>query len=252
LWGLGAGFWGTAAKAAAQVARSEKDVYVGDSRIRIVVAEVNAKGRHGFIYFHPHENEHGSAAVTRHTIREFGGRLVEIRSQGEQLVKFRFKGVTYSFDPNRMFTDAGLESSLAHFAPISQGPLDCARNLRNAVLSELGRGKTPIIAVHNNAPQGISALYYQNSGMFAAQAARVVINPAQNPHDFFVVLDERLFRRLHHAGFNTVLQAPNAPDDGSLAVFCQQHHWPYVSVEAADSDMNQQQRMLEALPAAIA
>lgn len=253
LFSLGAGFTGTPWEATAeQETRTEKVIYVGETRVRILVAEVKAKGHSGFIYFHPHENEHGSAVVTRHVIRAEGGRLVEIRSQGERLITFKLKGTTYSFDPNRMFTDAGLDSSLAHFAPISEAPLDCARNLRKAVLNLLGDGKTPIVAVHNNGEDRLSALSYRKGGPLQAQASKVALNPNERPHNFFLVLDQVVFSRLHHAGFNTVLQAPNAPDDGSLSIFCQQNHWPYVNVEAAENDMNQQQRMLEALPAVMA
>lgn len=253
LLGLGAGFSGTLNNVnAEQETRSEKVVYVGDTRVSILVAAVKAKGRRSFIYFHPHENEHGSAAVTRHTIRQSGGRLVEIRCQGERLITFKLKGSTYSFDPSRMFTDAGLESSLAHFAPISKAALDCARNLRNVVLGLLGDGKAFIVTVHNNNRRNLSALSYQKGGMLETQAAKVALNPNENPHNFFLVLDYRIFRRLHHAGFNTVLQSPDAPDDGSLCSFCQQHGWPYVTVEAAESDMNHQQRMLDTLLALTA
>lgn len=236
---------------AEQETRTEKLVYVGETRVRILVAQVS-KGPGGFIYFHPHENEHGSAVVTRHAVREFGGRLIEIRSQGDRFITFRLRGKTYSFDPNRMFTDAGLESSLAHFAPMGEAVFECARHLRQAVIKQLGDGKRPIVAVHNNGEDRINALSYRKGGPLQAQAAKVALNPKERPHNFFLVLDEQLFSRLHHAGFNTVLQSPNAPDDGSLCVFCQQNHWPYVNVEAAESDMNQQQRMLAALPAAMA
>lgn len=232
---------------AEQETRSEKVVYVGESRVRILVAEASAKGGRSFIYFHPHENEHGSAVVTRHVIRESGGRLIEIRSQGERLITFKLKGSTYSFDPNRMFTDAGLESSLAHFAPTPAAAFDTARNLRHVVLKLLGNGKTPIIAVHNDSDTNISALSYRKGGPLESQAAKVAINPKEQPQNFFVVLDDELFKRLHHAGFNAVLKSPDAPDDGSLSYLCQQNQWTFVTVEAAENEMDQQERMLETL-----
>ena len=225
---------------------------MGDTRVRVVVAEVTRKGSEGLIYFHPHENEHGSAVVTRHTVQVAGGRLVEIRCEGDRLITFRLKGSTYSFDPNRMFTDAGLQRSLSHFGPFSPEALDCGRNLRHAVLNQLGEGKTPIVAVHNNAEDGVNALAYRKGGQFAAQASKVAINPKEKPHNFFLVLDEGLFSRLHHAGFNTVLESPHVSDDGSLAFLCLQHQWPFINVEASEGDINQQQRMLDALPKALA
>jgi len=240
-----------AAAKADQEARSENTILVGETRVRLVVMEVKAGTPGAFVYFHPHENEHGSAVVTRHAIRERGGRLVEIRSEGDRLITFRVKGATYSFDPNRMFTDIGLEHSLSHFGPSSPPAVECARLLRDAVIKQLGGGKTPIIAVHNNAEGDISVLAYRKGGALAEHAARVAVNPKEKPHNFFLVLDETIFKRLHHAGFNTVLQSPDSPDDGSLSVFCQQHNWPYINIAAAESDINQQQRMLESIPAVM-
>jgi hypothetical protein len=242
---------GAACTGTAQEVRTDRLIYVGDTRVRVLVADVKPKGHPTFVYFHPHENEHASALVARHTIRALGGRLVEIRSEGDRLITFRLKGSTYSFDPNRMFTDLGLKRSLSHYGPFSEAAMDAARGLRNAVLNQFEKGKKPIVALHNNAEDGVDALYYKKGGQLAAQAAKVALNPKEQPRNFFIVLDDGLFGRLHHAGFNTVLQSPNPPDDGSLGVFCQQHNWSYVNVEASEGDISQQQRMLDALPAAI-
>jgi hypothetical protein len=231
--------------------RSEKTVMVGETRVRVVVADVKAKGEPELIYFHPHENEHGSAVVTRHILRQSGGKLVEIRSEGDRLITFKLKGATYSFDPNRMFTDVGLAHSLTHFGPTSEPAMMAGRKLRNAVLAELGNGKVAIVAVHNNAEDGITALSFRSDGPLSAQAARIAVNPKESAHNFFLVLDDGLFDRLHHLGFNTVLQSNNPPDDGSLSVYCGQHQWQYVNVEAAESDTNQQERMLMALSEAL-
>jgi hypothetical protein len=250
--GMGGAFaTGASRLSAASEVRSEKTVYVGETKVRVVIGEVRIKGRSGLIYFHPHENEHSSAVVTRHVVEQSGGRLVEIRSEGDRLVTFKLKGATYSFDPNRMFTDIGLAHSLTHYGPTSEPALDCARKLRNAVLAELGGGKTPIVAAHNNADTGMSVLSFRSGGPYSEQASKIAVDPKEKPHNFFLVLDDGLFSRLHHQGFNTVLQSPDAPDDGSLAVFCEKHHWTYVNVEAAESDMDDEERMLAALTAVL-
>lgn len=246
LLGVGAAYAGSA-----QGIRSERVLYVGATRVRVVVVDVKASGKHAPVYFHPHENEHSSAVLSRHALQQTGGRLVEIRSEGDRLITFKLKSDTYSFDPNRMFTDIGLQHSLNHFGPFSEPAFEAAKVLRNAVLNLLGKGKTPIIAVHNNTEDGISVFSYRPGAALEQQAAQIAVNPKEKPHSFFLVLDENLFQRLRHAGFNTVLQAAKPPDDGSLAVFCQQHHWPYINVEASESDMKQQERMLMFLPSVI-
>ncbi len=236
---------------AAAETRYEKTILVGETRVRVVVDDIKRKGEPGLIYFHPHENEHGSAVVTRHIIQKAGGKLVEVRSEGDRLITFKLKGATYSFDPNRMFTDVGLAHSLTHFGPSSEPAMICARRLRNAVLAELGNGKTPVIAVHNNAEDGMTALSFRSDGPLSAQASKIAVNPKESAHNFFLVLDDGLFDRLHHQGFNTVLQSANPPDDGSLSIYCQQRHWRYVNVEAAESDTAEQERMLAALSEAF-
>ena len=170
---LGAYLGTPGGRGAPQTTRFEKNVWLGETRVRIVVYEVRIKGKSPFVYFHPHENEHGSAVATRHMIHEAGGRLVEIRSEGDRLITFKLKGESYSFDPELMFTEVGLQSSLAHFAPIGQAPLTAVIALRNAVLKELEGGAKPIISVHNNDQTGVSVSSYQKNGMYSAHAAKV-------------------------------------------------------------------------------
>ncbi len=241
-----------AAALASGASRVEKTVLVGDTSVRLVIFEYRRLlFKRGLIYFHPHESEHGSAVVTRHVVEQIGGKLIEIRCRGERLITFHTKGRAYSFDPNRMFTDVGLSHSLTHFGPPSDPALACAKKLRTAVLAEFDNGKTPLIAVHNNVQDGMTALSFRPGGPLSEQAAQIATNPKANPHNFFFVLNQGIFTSLHHAGFNTVLQAADPPDDGSLSVFCQRQGWTYINVEASEDDMDGQKRMLEAIPAAL-
>jgi hypothetical protein len=230
-----------------QQARQIKTVMLGDTQVHLVIYDVPSRSSAPFVFFHPHENEHASALVTRHAIRSMGGRLIEVRSRGERLIRFRLMGASYVIDPNRIFTDWGAARALGRYGPSKQGAVDAARNLGKAIVNLLGGGKRPIVAMHNNTEDGLTALSFQKGGKYAEQAAKVALNPKEPVHNFFLVLDEGLFSKLHHAGFNTVLHSPDAPDDGSLSYFCSDHKWPYVNVEAFEGSMSGQERMIEAL-----
>ncbi|HMF78835.1 MAG TPA: hypothetical protein VK604_24475 [Bryobacteraceae bacterium] len=228
---------------AASARRTSQIVHVGRTEVRLITIA----GAGGATYFHPHENEHTSAAVTRAFVREKGGTLLEIQSKGARLISFTLAGAKYAFDPNRMFTDTGLRQSLANHSRYSEAAAIAVRSLRNVVLSDLKRSGGPIVAVHNNARDGMTIDDYRQGGRFAKEAKRVAANPSAGPHDFFLVLDEKLFSKLEHFGFNVVLQTQTPTDDGSLSVYCGQHGLRYINIEAGDGHASEQKRMLEAL-----
>jgi hypothetical protein len=233
--------WAWAADAAER--RNSKTVRVASSEVRLTAIEES----HGPTYFHPHENEHASAAVTRAVVREHGGRLLEIQSRGTRLISFTLNGAGYSFDPNRMFTDEGLRRNLAHYGRYSPAARDAIKPLRNAVLSYLKRAGGAIVGVDNNAVNGLNLGSYLDGAQFARDALRVAANPRAQKHNFFLVQDEKLFAALERAGFNVVLQTSEPTDDGSLSVYCRQNGWRYVNVQAGEDQTDEQRQMLEGL-----
>jgi hypothetical protein len=223
--------------------RTTKRIQLPGSDVRLITIEA---GR-GLTYFHPHENEHASAAVARALVRERGGKLLEIESRGTRLISFTLNGASYTFDPNRMFTEVGLQKSLANYSHSSAAAMDAIQPLSSAVLTYLKNAGGPIVAVHNNAANGMNIGYYQGSGPYAKEADDVARNAKAPMHDFFLVLDAKLFAALKHLGFNVVLQAAAPTDDGSLSVYCRQNGLRYVNVEAAEGHTDEQKRMLEVL-----
>jgi len=223
--------------------RTTRRIQLAGSDVRLITIEA---GR-GLTYFHPHENEHASAAVARALVRERGGKLLEIESRGTRLISFTLNGASYTFDPNRMFTEVGLQKSLANYSHSSAAAMDAIQPLRDAVLSYLKHAGGPIVAVHNNAANGMNIGYYQGRGPFAKEAEDVARNAKAPAHDFFLVLDAKLFAALKQQGFNVVQQTATPTDDGSLSVYCRQNGLRYVNVEAAEGHTDEQRRMLEVL-----
>jgi hypothetical protein len=222
-------------------------VQVGSTAIRILSTDRTPQG---FVFLSLHEDEHTAVAAATQFIDRRGGGLTELKGQGRRLVSFQLGRIRYTFDPNRIFTDVGLEKSLRMYGPYSQPAHEAILPLRAALLTGLGGHLTAVVAVHNNSNGNLSAESYKPGRQFQSEASRIAINPTLDPDDFFLVLDPALFERLRAMDFNVILQSTTPTDDGSLSVYCQQAGIPYINVEAEEGHLSEQVRMLEALSSA--
>lgn len=221
------------------LAASPNDVVpLGSTNVHLV----QTTGVSGPSYFHPHENEHTSADVTRAFVKQEGGSLLEIQCQGQRRITFALNDRTYSFDPNRMFTDAGLEATMSTH---DHAALDAVRLLRDSIIAKLKLSGGPVVAVHNN--ENLDINFYRPGGRLARDAREISIHMPGTPYEFFLVLDEKLFRGLDQAGFNVVLQSLTPTDDGSFSIYCLNTGLRYMDVEAGRGRAAEQRRMLAAL-----
>ena len=210
--------------------------------------------RPGLRYLNLHENEQTSVEAATALLQHQPGMLIELQAGGGRLVSFRAGWRPHAFDPNRIFTDAGLVATLRQHG--SDTPLARAAvlTLRDAVLALIADGDdvagardVPVVALHNNGAGRYSVQAYAPGGVHVQDAQAVATNPALSPQDFFLVTRRSLFDGLRARGFNVVLQSERPADDGSLAVWCQQQGRAYVNVEALHGHVQEQQRMLAAV-----
>ena len=221
----------------------ETELRVGDTSARVVAYR---SGDARVTYCSLHENERTSVSAARRAIDGCGGRLVELRAQGQRLVSFRLDGVQYRFDPNRIFTRVGIEKTLKRYGHYSDQAREAvvAFSTRWLEVADL-RGGAGVVALHNNAPGGYSLKSYARTGAYRDEAAAIYDNPGLDPDDFFLVTEERFFLQLKERRWNVVLQAGHgAADDGSLSLYCGRAGIPYVNVEAAYSHLDRQVEML--------
>jgi hypothetical protein len=216
---------------------------LGDDSIQLVTTDT---GIAGFTFLSLHQNEQTGVIAARRLISQHGGRLIEVRQSGQRLLSFSLMGIHYRVDPNRIFTNPGIEKSLRLYGRFSQPALAAVVRFREELLANiLGDHPRLIVAVHNN--EGMSIENYRAGGSLQREAASVAANPKLHGHDFFLSWDASFFQRLQAAGFNVVLQSLTPTDDGSLSVYCQQHRVPYVNVEAEFGHLEEQSRMLDAV-----
>ncbi len=202
----------------------------------------------GLCYLSLHENEQTAVQAAADLLLQQPGQLIELRARGRRFVTFRSGLRPYAFDPNRIFTEAGMVQTLQRYAsttPFAQAAL-CT--LRDAVLALIaGPPDQPVVALHNNGAGRYSILQYQAGGDHAGDAQALAVDPHSAPEDFFVVTRAGLFEALCEQGFNVVLQSDQPADDGSLSVWFGQQRRAYVNVEARHGHLAQQRRMLAAV-----
>ena len=222
---------------------TNSDLRLGDSTVRIVTTETSSSG---LTFLSLHENEQTSVTAARQIVGRHGGRLIEVRQQQQRLLSFSVSQGRYRVDPNRIFTDTGIERSLRLYGLYSPRAQEAVIRFREELLAKLLKGQPRIIiAVHNN--EGLSTDSYRTGGRFEKEAANVAVNPKLYKSDFFLVWDDSLFNRLQAAGFNVVLQSRTPSDDGSLSVYCQKNQVPYANVECGHGHLEEQTRMTDAL-----
>jgi hypothetical protein len=235
--------------AAAQIRMTQTNMQLGDAEVQLVTSQ---GGPNGMSYLSLHENESTGVAAARVMLNRFGGRLVELRSRHQRLLTFSVEGNGYVVDPNRVFTDIGIDKSLRLNGRYSLAAHHAVVRFRDSLVAGIF---TPdagsILAIHNNAVGGLSINRYAIGGTLEREAARVAINPKLDAHDFFLSVDNSLFQRLSTGGSNVVLQSLTPTDDGSMSVYCQRRGVAYVNIEAAFGHLHEQTQMLELVVRAI-
>jgi hypothetical protein len=222
-------------------------VALGETTVSLLVRHA---GVGGLRYVSLHENEHTAVEAASTLLRTGPGTLIELRSRRTRLVTFRDGARSYAFDPNRIFTDAGLEKTLRRYSSYTPAAAVAVRALRDAVLALIeGRPDEPVVALHNNVGGRYSIHQYAPHGDHADDVQVLAAPLDRDPEDFFLVTRAAHFERLRDAGFNVVLQNDHPADDGSLAVWAQQQRRAYVNVEARHGRVQEQLRMLRAVAA---
>jgi hypothetical protein len=249
LQALGAQLLFPCVRAAAPTQDGANTVHLGDTAVELATTHFRGNGTRltGPTFVSVHENEQTAVKAVRRLLARRHGRLIELRARRTRLVTFELEGARYIFDPNRIYTDAGIEKTLRRYGPYRPAAHDLIAQLREALLALL-RGQTLplLIALHNNGGGDYSIRSYQRGGEYAANAADIAINRTHYGGDLLLVTDRAAFEFLRDARFNVVLQSSRPVDDGSLSVYCQQHGVPYINVEARHGHLSEQSLMLEA------
>lgn len=220
---------------------------LGETPVSLDVIDISSN--HSIKMFNLHENEPTSYEAGKKTLKLYGGRLVKIKSKGNRNIVFKISGKNYTIDPNRIFTEMGLERTLNNLGNSSPEAIKTVSDFVNDILDSLFNGSSQaIIALHNNSPGSYSLSSYMKGGEEENNAVEVHKSKEYSMDDFFVVTRKDIFDSLRAYNFNVVLQNNENPyDDGSLSVYCGKNNINYINVEAQPSHLKEQTFMLEIL-----
>jgi len=198
--------------------------------------------------FNLHDDENTAAEAGKAFIKKHGGRMIELRHGRGRDVVVRLEGIKYRFDPNRMFSDAGLRASLKHFKNNTDQIFDITTAFRDSVveLVDIKRDEILII-VHNNTQSKMNINDFRPGEWYGEDAKDVSINPGRDPDDFFVVSENDLFASLDLRGYNVALKADNPPDRGMVMDYYENLGVQCISVETEHFKIAEQIAMLEVL-----
>jgi len=194
-----------------------------------------------------HDNENTSVDAGLDFLSKYGGTLLQLQHTGKRIFAYVMNEQTFSFDPNRIFTNAGLKATLEKQNAYREDAFKEVKNIADSILINYVNDKKLIIALHNNTEKGLNILSYKRKGLEAKNASRVYVNKFMDANDFILTTDASIFHYIKQRKINVVLQHHKPEDDGSLSVYAAKNKISYINVEAKHGHLKEQIKMLEAL-----
>ncbi len=219
---------------------------IGATIVKIAIGRTS-KLASKFVYFNMHDNENTAVEAAKEIIGKYGGTLIELQTDGERLINFSLEDKNFTFDPNRIFTEIGIEKTLKHNGSYTNEAKNETGKFAGK-LKEFLKDARLIIAVHNNTDENYSIKSYEKDGEFAKDIKLANIDPETDIDDFFYVTEDNFFKFLKRKNQNVALQNnAKVNDDGSLSVYCGRNKISYINVESEHEHLSEQIKMLEIL-----
>jgi len=216
---------------------------IGNTKVSVLVEQ---RGAAAPTMINVHDDEDTSVRAGQQILRESSGRLIQLSHSGHRLVTFQLDGLTFRFDPNRIFSDTGIRETLTRRGAYSPEAHQAVAHFAAKLIKQFKLDAEPvIIALHNTDGRGLTIHSYLSTNELSSSSTQVHVNPQQAVGDFFYVTDRRFFDYLKVRDFNVTLQDDaNVPDDGSLSVYFARRGIPYVNVEADVTRLEAQTEMV--------
>ena len=199
-----------------------------------------------------HDNEGTSVQAAKSVLEETGGTLIRIENKGQRVIKFRLRGVSYGFDPNRMFSRAGIEQTLRDNRRFSREAVNEIEKFAQQVLQLIPDSATCVIALHNNTEEAFSVKSYLPGHERQWDARAVYADTLQDVDDIVFTTDSLLYQRMADHGYNSIWQHnTRAKKDGSLSIYYGEKERRYINIETQHGKLSQYVEMLTKLMAIL-
>lgn len=219
---------------------------IGDTTIKVIIYE---KKGVDITLVHLHSDEETAFQAAKDFIDRHGGRLISLNPRHkDRLISFTVQGREYTVDPNRIFSDQGIERTLSLHSSYQESAHSAVKSFTRNFIEQFALNQCKVVvAVHNNTEGRFSAESYTQKDVYKRDALAVSMKPGSDSDNFFLVTEGDFFDALKPY-FNIVLQDnQNVFDDGSLSVYCGRKRIPYVNIETQHGHLEEQKRMLNAL-----
>jgi len=227
---------------------AEKKFYysIGESKIPVQVLQYGDVKN--IVCINLHDNEGTSVQAAKSILEEKGGTLIRIDNHRQRLVRFRLKGITYNFDPNRIFSRTGIVQTLNDNRKSSEAAIVEIEKFAAALLALLPDTSTCIIALHNNTEEAYSVKSYLPGHDRQFDAKAVYENKMQDADDIAFTTDSVLYQKMADYGYNSIWQDNvHAKKDGSLSVYCGELGRRYINIETQHGRLTQYAGMFQKL-----
>ena len=216
---------------------------LGNKNIGVVTYKYN--NNPNILMINVHDDEVTAIETSKQVLRKTGGTLIKINNDTQRLVSFKLNNILYTFDPNRMFTQNGIITSLNKYECYSPDAVEKIEGFAKFVLSKIPADNATLIALHNNHDGGYSINTYEGKGDLSGDSGAINIDDIRATDDFFLTTDEIIYNKIRSYGYNVTLQNNlDANDDGSLSIYYGEKNKSYVNVETKHGKPEVQFNML--------
>ena len=192
-----------------------------------------------------HDDEVTAVNAARSILEQRGGTIIKIENNAQRMVRFNFKGRAYCFDPNRIFSLTGINSTLTSNGKINPLAITEVQKFATALLDMIPDSISCVIALHNNSNGSFSVKTYEPGGKRQTDAKQVYADNWQDADDIALTTDETLFTKMSSFGYNSILQDNiNVNKDGSLSVYYGELNRRYINIETQHGKTAQYKEML--------
>jgi hypothetical protein len=217
---------------------------IGDTPVTLTLRTYNTPN--SLFFIHLHDNEATAEETTISHLEKHGGQLLSIENKQQRNISFRINNQSFTFDPNRIFSDTGIRATLKRLSLIDTFAHKAVSSFASFVLSYIP-DTALIVAMHNNTDRQFSALSYQVEPLLK-EAAMLHINPEADADNFIITTDSLLFLHYKNKNMNAILQRRwPLPDDGSLSIYFSKKDRIYINIEAEHKQATEQGLLLKEL-----
>lgn len=197
-------------------------------------------------YVNVHEDEQTSIQVLNKLSKRKRLNSMYLVHSGERRIMFAINSDTFNIDPNRIFTNVGIEKTLLDGGNYSDSAAAVVKVFGNQLAKKVAQSDFEyVVTLHNNTSDNYSILSYQQGGSEAGNTKELFVNSKKDPDDFIYTTDRWMYNELVLQKVNVILQNNENPvDDGSMSVYCGIHSVPYVNIETEHGHYRMQRRLL--------